>query len=214
MANSLSFAWELNHLAGHVYLVFDEQFKKGQSTCCWKQMLKDLNVTFKSPYTFSFHPEIVVNPESTLNRANTLVTDNSAVDINNFDSDIDPYASGDTDNWIITDEPCVQAAIFKAAYSSAEKHNACGECKDEYGSYSGSYKNCGGWAKYIIEKGGGEFPEELSRIINSGVGVGGPMQVPGMLFYGAIRTAVEIEGVEIEYPDGTVTYGVGWKIQF
>ena len=40
------------------------------------------------------------------------------------------------------------------------------------------------------------------------------MQVPGMLFYGAIRTAVEIEGVEIEYPDGTVTYGVGWKIQF
>ena len=69
-------------------------------------------------------------------------------------------------------------------------------------------------SEYIIEKGGGEFPEELSRIINSGVGVGGPMQVPGMLFYGALRTAVEIEGIEIENIDGTIIYGVGWKIQF
>ena len=40
------------------------------------------------------------------------------------------------------------------------------------------------------------------------------MQVPGLLFYGALRTAVEIEGIEIENIDGTITYGVGWKIQF
>jgi RHS repeat-associated protein len=214
MANVLSFAWDLGHFAGHVYLVFDEEFEEGGDTCCWEQMLKELNVTFNSPYTFSYHPEKVVNPKSTLNRAGVLVTDGSAVDINNFKYDIKPYLAGETDKWMITNNPCLQAAIFKKAYNSGEKHNACGTCGDEYGSYSGSYKNCGGWAKYIIEKAGGHWSDELSRKINAGAGVDGPMQIPGAAFYGVTRAATEIEGIQVENSDGTTTYGVGWNIPF
>ena len=55
---------------------------------------------------------------------------------------------------------------------------------------------------------------ELSMMINAGMGVDGPMQVPGLIFYGTLRTIVEIEGVTIENSDGTTTYSVGWNISF
>gem|GEM_PF-1287442 len=211
MANELSFLWDLGRSGGHVYLVFDEEFDGNTETCCWEQILREMDVQFTSPFTFSFHPEKVVNPESELNRKGVLVTNGSAVDINNIENDIEPYLDELTENWQITNDPCVQAAIFRAALISAGRHNACGSCSDEFGHYSGSYKNCGGWVQYIIEKAGGEWPGELSMGLNAGAGVGGPMYIPGMVFYGASRAIVEMEPVSFNTGGGETALYPGWR---
>lgn len=213
MANSLSFLWDLGRRGGHVYLVFDEEFEENAERCCWDQLLNDLNIQFTAPFTFSFHPESVVNPESNLDRKTVLVTDGSAVDINNLINDIEPYLDGRAEHWQITNDPCEQAAIFRRAFISAGRHNECGSCADQFGHYSGSYKNCGGWAKYIIEGAGAEWPPELSREINSGAGVDGPMQVPGMMFYGASRAVAEMEPVEFTSGNGETAIYPGWTFE-
>ena len=180
---------------------------------CRYQKILFLSLTameFTAPYTFSFHPDSVVNPESQLDRLSKLVTGGSAVDINNQLSEIMPYARGETGNFEITNDPCIQAALFRRAFISAGRHNECGTCADDYGNYSGSYINCGGWARYIIEGAGVEWPSGLSFGLNSGAGVGGPMPLPGMVLYGASRAVVELEPVSFSAEDGgTVTYP-GW----
>lgn len=126
-----------------------------------------------------------------------------------------PFKTGGRDRWMITDAPCIQAAIFETAHISAVKHNKCGRCKDEFGSYSGSYKNCGAWVRYIIEKGGGTWPSELSSALNlgGGVGKGDPAGMPGYLagmgLYGLLKNTELFAREEL---DGSVSYGVEFKI--
>jgi RHS repeat-associated protein len=202
--------------AGHVYLAFDDNNMGAE----WRRVLGiyGYNQTsnpdpldfhdYNDFITFSFHPWSV-NKHGVGNRGSVIYTAGSWISINDLRSDIIPIRNGEVEIIRITDNEADQIKLFQAAEVSARANRANMESGD-IGSYSFAVRNCGFWAKHIVESCGLAWPQGAMHTWNLGVGLSGDIDLtlPYLITKMGYHVCEGIRWSHDNYQSGpTVPYG-------
>ena len=201
------FLWNrLWKVAGHVYLAFHVDGegvpKPDRSKWCefliahkfTKKAFPELNAKeYHEWITFSFHPASIdpATAESEGNLLLTLITTGSYVELNNILADINPAAGGGASTELISKEFDEESALFLRALESfgrkgSDYAGVFGNGLKRFNGYGFLEKNCGGWAKYIVDGAGLNWPS-IARLYNLGTDVGGPLEYPAKIIDAFVR---------------------------